>query len=75
MKKQKTPDMVTVNRRAHYDYQLGDEHSYAIQGRCVRRLARKAPRFARRRQSQSKISIRDVVFCYPYKLYKVCKTS
>ena len=25
MKKQKTPDMVTVNRRAHYDYQLGDE--------------------------------------------------
>ncbi len=25
MKKQKTPDMVTVNRRAHYDYQLGEE--------------------------------------------------
>lgn len=25
MKKPKTPDMVTVNRRAHYDYQLGDE--------------------------------------------------
>lgn len=25
MKKQKTGDMVTVNRRAHYDYQLGDE--------------------------------------------------
>ena len=25
MKKQKTQDMVTVNRRAHYDYQLGDE--------------------------------------------------
>ena len=25
MKKSKTPDMVTVNRRAHYDYQLGDE--------------------------------------------------
>lgn len=25
MKKQKTPDMVTVNRRAHFDYQLGDE--------------------------------------------------
>ena len=25
MKKSKTPDMVTVNRRAHYDYELGDE--------------------------------------------------
>jgi len=25
MKKQKTQDMVTVTRRAHYDYQLGDE--------------------------------------------------
>ena len=25
MKKQKAPDMVTVNRRAHFDYQLGDE--------------------------------------------------
>ena len=25
MKKQKTGDCVTVNRRAHYDYQLGDE--------------------------------------------------
>ena len=25
MKKQKTGDMVTVNRRAHYDYQLGNE--------------------------------------------------
>ncbi len=25
MGKQKKPDMVTVNRRAHYDYQLGDE--------------------------------------------------
>ena len=26
MGKKKTPDLVTVNRRAHYDYQLGDEH-------------------------------------------------
>ncbi|MBR3180008.1 SsrA-binding protein [Candidatus Saccharibacteria bacterium] len=25
MKKTKVPDMVTVNRRAHYDYVLGDE--------------------------------------------------
>ena len=25
MGKKKTPDLVTVNRRAHYDYQLGDE--------------------------------------------------
>ena len=25
MKKSKTPDMVTVNRRARYDYMLGDE--------------------------------------------------
>lgn len=25
MGKQKKPDLVTVNRRAHYDYQLGDE--------------------------------------------------
>ncbi len=25
MKKRKTPDSVTVNRRAHYDYVLGDE--------------------------------------------------
>ncbi len=25
MGNKKTPDMVTVNRRAHYDYQLGDE--------------------------------------------------
>ena len=25
MKKKKTPDSVTVNRRAHYDYVLGDE--------------------------------------------------
>ena len=25
MKKKKMPDSVTVNRRAHYDYQLGDE--------------------------------------------------
>ncbi|MBQ3296449.1 SsrA-binding protein [Candidatus Saccharibacteria bacterium] len=25
MKKKKTPDSVTVNRRAHYDYQLGEE--------------------------------------------------
>jgi len=27
MKKSKTPAAVTVNRRAHYDYQLGDELS------------------------------------------------
>lgn len=25
MKKKKTPDMVTVNRKAHYDYTLGDD--------------------------------------------------
>lgn len=25
MKKKKTPDMVTVNRKAHFDYALGDE--------------------------------------------------
>lgn len=25
MKKKKTPDMVTVNRKAHFDYVLGDE--------------------------------------------------
>ena len=25
MKKKKTPDLVTVNRRAHYDHQLGEE--------------------------------------------------
>ena len=25
MKKKKTPDSVTVNRRAHFDYQLGEE--------------------------------------------------
>ncbi len=25
MKKKKTPDMVTVNRKAHFDYMLGDE--------------------------------------------------
>lgn len=25
MKKKKAPDLVTVNRRAHYDYQLGEE--------------------------------------------------
>ncbi len=25
MKKKKTPDMVTVNRKAHYDYVLGDD--------------------------------------------------
>ena len=27
MKKKKVPDSVTVNRRAHFDYQLGDELS------------------------------------------------
>ena len=27
MKKKKAPDSVTVNRRAHFDYQLGDELS------------------------------------------------
>ena len=30
MKKVKTPDMVTVNRRAHYDYMLGDELSVGM---------------------------------------------
>lgn len=27
MKKSKTPDNITINRRAHFDYQLGDELS------------------------------------------------
>ncbi len=38
MKKKKTPDSVTVNRRAHYDYQLGDELScgMALSGPEVR---------------------------------------
>ncbi|MBO7657600.1 SsrA-binding protein [Candidatus Saccharibacteria bacterium] len=30
MKKKKTPDSVTVNRRAHYDYQLGEELSVGM---------------------------------------------
>ena len=30
MKKPKTPDMVTVNRRAHYDYTLGDNLSVGM---------------------------------------------
>lgn len=30
MKKTKTSDMVTENRRAHYDYQLGDELSVGM---------------------------------------------
>ena len=30
MKKAKVPDMVTVNRRAHYDYTLGDELSVGM---------------------------------------------
>ena len=30
MKKPKTPDMVTVNRRAHYDYMLGDNLSVGM---------------------------------------------
>jgi len=30
MKKKKIPDSVTVNRRAHYDYQLGDELSVGM---------------------------------------------
>ena len=36
--KKKTPDSVTVNRRAHYDYQLGDELStgMALSGAEVR---------------------------------------
>lgn len=32
MGKKKTPDLVTVNRRAHYDYQLGDE---LVAGMCL----------------------------------------
>ncbi len=38
MKKKKTPDLVTVNRRAHYDYQLGEELScgMALSGPQVR---------------------------------------
>ena len=38
MKTKKTPDSVTVNRRAHYDYQLGDELScgMALSGPEVR---------------------------------------
>ena len=38
MKKKKTPDSVTVNRRAHFDYQLGDELScgMALSGPEVR---------------------------------------
>ena len=38
MKKKKVPDSVTVNRRAHYDYQLGDELScgMALSGPEVR---------------------------------------
>ena len=40
MKKKKTPDSVTVNRRAHYDYQLGDELSagMALSGPEVRQI-------------------------------------
>lgn len=30
MKKTKKPDSVTINRRAHYDYQLGDELSVGM---------------------------------------------
>ena len=30
MKKKKAPDSVTVNRRAHYDYQLGEELSVGM---------------------------------------------
>lgn len=30
MKKAKTPDSVVVNRRAHYDYELGDELSVGM---------------------------------------------
>lgn len=30
MKKAKTPDLVTVNRRAHFDYTLGDELSVGM---------------------------------------------
>lgn len=30
MKKQKTPDLTTVNRRARYDYELGDELSVGM---------------------------------------------
>lgn len=38
MKKKKAPDSVTVNRRAHYDYQLGEELScgMALSGPEVR---------------------------------------
>lgn len=38
MKKKKVPDSVTVNRRAHYDYQLGDDLScgMALSGPEVR---------------------------------------
>ena len=40
MKKKKTPDSVTINRRAHYDYQLGDELSagMALSGPEVRQI-------------------------------------
>lgn len=40
MKKKKTPDSVTVNRRAHSDYQLGDELScgMALSGMEVRSI-------------------------------------
>lgn len=40
MKKQKTPNSVTVNRRAHYDYQLGEELScgMALSGPEVRMI-------------------------------------
>ena len=40
MKKKKIPDSVTVNRRAHYDYQLGDELSagMALTGPEVRQI-------------------------------------
>lgn len=40
MKKKKIPDSVTVNRRAHYDYQLGDELSVgmALAGPEVRQI-------------------------------------
>ena len=40
MKKRKAPDHVTVNRRAHYDYTLGDELSVGmcLSGREVRSI-------------------------------------
>lgn len=40
MGKKKTPDMVTVNRRARYDYELGDELvvGMALSGRQVRAI-------------------------------------